>query len=50
MIAKEQVQELIKVLTASAEHYDNQYCEGDRYDEGYADAMYTAIDLVKDML
>lgn len=45
-----QVQELIKVLTKSAEHYDNQHCEDDRYDEGYADAMYTAIDLVKDML
>lgn len=45
-----QVQELVKVLTESAEHYDKQHCDGDRYDEGYADAMFTAIDLVKDML
>lgn len=45
-----QVQELLNVLTESAERYDNQHCEDDRYDEGYADAMFTAIDLVKDML
>lgn len=45
-----QVRELLEELTKSAEHYDNQHCEGDRYDEGYADAMYTAIDLVKEML
>ena len=41
---------LIEVLTQKAEEADRWECDGDRYDEGYADAMFTAIDIVKEML
>ena len=41
---------LIEILEAKAVEADRYECDDDRYDEGYADAMYTALDLVKETL
>ena len=40
---------LIDILEAKAKEAD-RYESSDRYDEGYTDAMYTALDLVKEAL
>ena len=41
--------ELIEEMTKLAKNYGNQKCD-DRYDEGYQDAMYDAIYMVKDLM
>lgn len=38
--------ETLSELAERAEMYDRQRCGDDRYDEGYADAMYEAIALI----
>lgn len=42
-------QELLDALVVKAKEADAQQCD-DRYDEGYADAMYDAIFVVKEFL
>ena len=44
-------QSLISILEAKAVEADRYECDDDdRYDEGYADALYTALDLLKEAL
>ena len=43
------MKELIDILEAKAKEADMYEC-CDRYDEGYADAIYTALDLARELL
>jgi len=44
------IQSLIGILEAKAVEADRYECDDDRYDEGYADALYSALDLLKEAL
>lgn len=42
--------ELLGAMIKQAKMYDSQQCDDDRYDEGYADAMYDAVAMVKELV
>ena len=42
-------QEILEVLVRRAENADKQVCD-DRYDEGYADALYDAVAMIKTLV